>query len=271
MRRERCLVWVGVVAFASVAGDAGRGLASSPDRCMAFRPHNDDAVIRNSCSECRTALIRWCDGFTISLQVPGESSHSINSFAGCEIRVLAERACSPSVSTISKAVSPPVSSPQHLAARQKLRTQKREEGHPREVHEAATLPAPMQMAPVSPADEDGARHTSLNVVAPDIQADRAAAGPRFSWLKALFPGGSPRDWDALACSSDGANLIKQSEALLKRKELLQALLVEIWFNSEPEKKRDEWRGAQMEIAAIERELERFEGRAKEMLTRIASN
>ena len=82
---------------------------------------------------------------------------------------------------------------------------------------------------------------------------------------ALFPSASEHDWNTLLCTESGQSLIRQSEALLNRQEVLLEMIVRISLGPHAPEKADELDAASKELQAIERELRKFPERAKNII------
>lgn len=276
------LCGAGIVLCAAIALVSAGASARNSGRCLTFQGYDretETVVIGNGCSECRITTVRWCDGSRLSLQVPGSSSYSVPGFAGCTMRKTADTPCEQPPQRSSR------QTPKHRRTGRKGK-------------KTATDSSTQDRLPIEPQDSQRDRKGSLpadqarttqekgvtsaassleaitgpspkGVLAIASQkeklATRPATGKRTPRQIALFPSASDRDWDILLCTESGQSLIRQSEALLNRQEVLLEMIVSISFSPQALEKADELDAASKELQAIDRELSKFPERAKKTI------
>jgi len=284
MLPDRCLFWVAFLFAAFTSASMGTP-AQAKSGCFLFQRYdsgNATVELRNSCSECREAVVRFCDGFMAPVIVPAGGVRRVNAFPNCAMRVAAERSCGETHPSrgASSARSRPVafaSKNEPLPRRQDSKT-----SPPRHT---LTGPPPKSAGPAglntiaphqktgSPAPPQEKEEPFKNGSTLTLQqmGPNAAIKPsnRSAVQRAVFPGTSEEDWSTLICSLSGQTLVHEAEALLTRKEILQVMLVEIWFSADADRKQNEWAAALKEIQAIERELSQFDERARAIIARPA--
>ncbi len=277
------LYGAGIVLCAAIALISAGASARNSSRCLTFQGYDSEAgtvAIGNSCSQCRMATIRWCDGSRLSLQVPGSSSYRVPGFIGCTMRKTADTPCEQPPRSSSR------QSPKRGRAAKKEKkatavssTQKRLPIEPYDNHRAgkgsvpgdqAASPAQGKGVPSAANSMEAITEPSGNGVAaiPSQKvnpATRPEIGKRTPRQMALFPSASEHDWNTLLCTESGQSLIRQSEALLNRQEVLLEMIVRISFDPHALEKANELDAASKELQAIDRELRKFPERAKKIV------
>jgi hypothetical protein len=119
---------------------------------------------------------------------------------------------------------------------------------------------------------DAGSTVSLNFMGPVVDLPRkdaplseASAGQMTPIQIAVYPDASKEAWDTLLCSASGQLLVTQTQALLKRRAALEALLREGRFNHDVPEKHEERIAAEKELGAIGREISKFKERTKAIL------
>ncbi len=274
------VVFYGATAFASVNAST-RHL--SP--CFTFQAYGGETrtvVIRNSCAECRTAVIRWCDGSAVSRKVPRLTALHLEGFLGCKMQITADYRCTKqSVRRLS-------------GQSQKTLYRVKIDGKTADISSSPERPplkpsedrhiVPPGRAANNP-DAGAAKDAGEPAITNSMETANPAAGERLAAVSpredkpeaqpkiiaktrtqmALFTDLSEHDWGTLLCSESGQRLIKETEALLNRRAVLQIVLGDLWFSRDAVEKQEEWTAAEKEVQTINRELNELHEGAKAII------
>src|SRR3974390_1983417 len=96
MPPDRCLFWVAAALCAVLTAASAIAASAAPGGCFVFNGYdsgNATVELHNTCSRCRNALLRFCDGYTLRVNVPAGSARRVKAFAYCVIKVAASRTC----------------------------------------------------------------------------------------------------------------------------------------------------------------------------------
>ena len=264
---------VTVVCCAAVAAlMPAKASAHISSSCFTFQGYDGQSRtvgIKNNCSECRTAAIHWCDGTTLHLKVSGSRTQRVQGYPGCGMQIMGDNRCaqpSPNPPGRRLSVAPKATPPSPDRSPRAPSNQ----NHP---------PVPDQAAGGTKDSQAGDAAASIAATG-DTPGGRLAvsslqdapAVPLKIEVKtptrmAVFPSASAYDWGTLLCSERGTGLIRQTDALLDRRAVLQIMLGELWFSPDAVEKQDEWMAAEKEVDAINRELSKFQERAKAIINR----
>ena len=276
------LYWAAVVFCAAIALISGNASTHHLSHCFTFQAYDVEtrtAVFRNSCSECRNAVIQWCDGSTRSLKVSQSTGLRVHGFRGCVAQITADYRCA--------------EQPAHYSSRQ---SQKRLPQVKKD-HAPLAISSNAERPPLKPSDDNrtagqaasgqgaSAAQDGPSAAANSMQALNEPAGNRLVVIPpqkdapgaqpkieaktriqmAIFPDASEHDWGTLLCSESGQSLIRETEALLSRRAVLQIMLGELWFSPDVVEKQQDWIAAEKEVQAINKELNKFQERAKAVI------
>jgi hypothetical protein len=231
-------------------------------------------------------VVHWCDGSALPIKLPSSTIRRIQGFPGCMMQVSADAPCagqspyhtpkqSPKRSLRAKKDGAPAALSSNTGKPplkpRDYRTVSGSKASDRAASAAQDAKVPASTNSMHAGT--GPPRSSLAAIPPnqDTALTQPKTGQRTSTQIAVFPEASEYDWTTLLCNQSGQSLIRQTDALLGRRAVLQTMLGDLRFSSDAVEKLEEWIAAEKEVEAINRELDKFRGRARAIINKSASN
>ncbi len=249
-----------VIAFSSAALFCSSADADKLRRCLNFANYDGTAGtigIKNSCPACRTARVKWCDGTTFRIGVPGSEIQQVQAFPGCAMQIDFDYRCAVRLPMNERARlgrRPVQNSTAGAARRVSLKS-----GSNTQFRALATRETAVADEPALQAKKAKNVETAATEISPATQTQTQSRIPASA---ALFAAISEVDWRQLEASESGRKLIKQADELLDRKAELQMTSGELWFSTEATKRQEEWSAAEKELQTINRKLDNLQDEMK---------